>query len=47
MYLAKGKESELYDLEADPEQTKNVIAEHPEKARELELELRRFVSELR
>ncbi|KIX11229.1 sulfatase [Dethiosulfatarculus sandiegensis] len=47
LYLAKGKESELYDLEADPKQTKNVIAEHPEKARELELELRRFVSEIR
>ena len=47
MYLIKGKKAELYDLKNDPDQLNNVIEKYPEKAMELELELRRFVAELK
>ena len=38
----KGKANELYNLREDPEEKKDLISEHPQKAMELELELRRF-----
>jgi arylsulfatase A-like enzyme len=47
MYQMKGKEPELYDWENDPEQLNNVIEQNPEKAMELELELRRFIAGLK
>jgi arylsulfatase A-like enzyme len=47
MYQKKGKAPELYDWENDPEQLDNVIDKHPEKAMELELELRRFIAGLK
>jgi len=43
----KGKENELYHLVKDPEEQENLINENTRKAMELELELRRFVAELR
>lgn len=43
----KGKMNELYNLIEDPEEQKNVTRENAQKAMELELELRRFVSDLR
>ena len=46
LYLGKGKEPELYDLEADAAQMNNIINRYPEKAIELEPELRRFASAL-
>jgi len=45
--LRKGKSNELYNLKDDPGEQKNLISENPDKAMELELELRRFVSGLR
>ncbi len=41
------RESELYDLENDPEQKNNVAGRNPQVAMALELELRRFVTSLR
>ena len=43
----KGKENELYDMKADPEMMNNIIEENPGKANELELDLRRFVADLK
>ncbi|MFH1490398.1 MAG: sulfatase/phosphatase domain-containing protein, partial [Pseudomonadota bacterium] len=43
----KGKENELYNLKADPGEKENLITKETQKAMELELELRRFVAELR
>jgi len=43
----KGKPNELYDLQGDPEEKSNLLQEKPQKAIELELELRRFVAGLR
>jgi len=43
----KGKPNELYDLQGDPEEKNNLLQEKPQKAIELELELRRFVAGLR
>jgi len=43
----KGKENELYDMNADPEMMSNIIEENPAKANELELDLRRFVAGLK
>lgn len=43
----KGKANELYNLKEDPEEQKDLISENPQKAMELELELRRFVAGLR
>jgi len=43
----KGKSNELYNLKEDPEEQKDLISENPQKAMELELELRRFVAGLR
>jgi arylsulfatase A-like enzyme len=34
-----GKDAELYNLKDDPGESKNVIANHPEKAAELEKEI--------
>jgi arylsulfatase A-like enzyme len=45
--LEKGRSNELYNLKEDPGEKKNLIAKEPAKAIELELELRRFVSNLR
>ncbi len=42
-----GKPTELYDRRNDPTETTNVIAEHKDVATELEVELRRFVDDLR
>jgi arylsulfatase A-like enzyme len=43
----KGKANELYNLKEDPDEQKDLISENPQKAMELELELRRFVAGLR
>lgn len=43
----KGKANELYHLKEDAAEQNNLISENPQKAMELELELRRFVSGLR
>lgn len=43
----KGKSNELYNLKDDPEEQMNLAEENPQKAMELELELRRFVAGLR
>lgn len=43
----KGNSNELYNLKEDPGEQQNLISKNPQKAMELELELRRFVSELR
>ena len=45
--LEKGRPNELYNLEEDPEEKKNLIEKEKQKAMELELELRRFVANLR
>lgn len=47
MNLDKGRDNELYNLKDDPGETRNLLAEDPAKAMELELELRRFTSNLR
>jgi hypothetical protein len=47
MNLGKGKGNELYNLKDDPNEKNNLIAKEPAKAMELELELRRFVAELK
>jgi arylsulfatase A-like enzyme len=39
--------TELYNLKSDPEEKRNLIAENPQEATELELALRRFVATLR
>ncbi|MBW1803992.1 MAG: sulfatase, partial [Deltaproteobacteria bacterium] len=43
----KGKENELYNLKKDPGEQTNLIGENTQKAIEFELELRRFVANLR
>jgi arylsulfatase A-like enzyme len=43
----KGKANELYYLQGDPEEKNDLLEEEPQKAMELELELRRFVASLR
>lgn len=43
----KRKSNELYNLRDDPLEQNNLISENPRKVMELELELRRFVSNLR
>jgi arylsulfatase A-like enzyme len=43
----KGKANELYHLKEDAAEQNNLISENPQKAMELELELRRFASGLR
>jgi arylsulfatase A-like enzyme len=43
----KGKANELYDLQGDLKEKTNLLEEKPQKATELELELRRFVAGLR
>jgi arylsulfatase A-like enzyme len=43
----KGAENELYNLKEDPGEQNNLVASTPQKAMELELELRRFVASLR
>lgn len=45
--LRKGKSNELYHLNEDPGEQKNLIEKEPRKAEELELALRRFVAGLR
>ena len=45
--LDKGKSNELYNLKEDPWEKQNLVSEEPERAMELELALRRFVTELR
>jgi arylsulfatase A-like enzyme len=45
--FGKNKSPELYNLKEDPTEQKNLISEKTEKAVELELALRRFVSDLR
>lgn len=47
MYLNKKSPSELYHLKEDPLEKNNVIDQNPTKAMELELELRKFVADLR
>jgi arylsulfatase A-like enzyme len=47
MYLDKKRPSELYHLKEDPLEKSNVIDQNPTKAMELELELRKFVANLR
>jgi len=41
-YHANAPQEQLYDLEADPSQARNVIREHPEKAQELRQLLQRL-----
>jgi hypothetical protein len=43
----KGKSNELYNLKDDPEEQNNLSKEEVGKAESLELELRRFVSNLK
>jgi arylsulfatase A-like enzyme len=43
----RGSSNELYNLKEDPSEQHNLISDNPQKAMELELELRRFVSGLR
>ena len=43
----KGKENELYNLKEDTGEHNNLINENTEKAMELELELRRFIANLK
>ena len=45
--MAFDRERELYDRDADPSEQSNVVAEYPQEAERLELELRRFVASLR
>jgi arylsulfatase A-like enzyme len=45
--LEKGRPNELYNLKEDPEEKKNLVEKEKQKAMELELELRRFVANLR
>ncbi|HSR10752.1 MAG TPA: sulfatase [Thermodesulfobacteriota bacterium] len=45
--LEKGRANELYHLQADPEEKTNLAEKEKSKAMELELELRRFVANLR
>jgi arylsulfatase A-like enzyme len=45
--LEKGRPNELYNLQEDPEEKKNLVETEKQKAMELELELRRFVANLR
>ena len=45
--LEKGRPNELYNLQEDPEEKKNLVEKEKQKAMELELELRRFVANLR
>jgi hypothetical protein len=45
--LEKGRPNELYHLKEDPEEKKNLVEKEKQKAMELELELRRFVANLR
>jgi arylsulfatase A-like enzyme len=47
MYLDNKRPSELYHLKEDPLEKSNVIDQNPTKAMELELELRKFVANLR
>ncbi|MCP4626373.1 MAG: sulfatase-like hydrolase/transferase [bacterium] len=47
MYLDRKTPAELYHLSDDPREKNNVIAQNPSKAMELELELRKFVANLR
>ncbi len=47
MYLDKKTPSELYHFKEDPEEKNNLIDKNPQKAMELELELRKFVADLR
>jgi len=45
--LEKGRPNELYNLREDPEEKRNLVDKEKTKAMELELELRRFVANLR
>jgi hypothetical protein len=45
--LEKGRPNEFYNLKEDPEEKKNLVEKEKQKAMELELELRRFVANLR
>ena len=45
--LDKGKENELYNRIDDPGEQRNLIEENPQKAMELELDLLKFVNQLR
>ena len=45
--LEKGRPNELYNLQEDPEEKRNLVDKEKPKAIELELELRRFVANLR
>jgi arylsulfatase A-like enzyme len=45
--LEKGRPNELYNLQEDPEEKRNLAEKEKSKAMELELELRRFVANLR
>jgi hypothetical protein len=45
--LEKGRPNELYNLKEDPEEKRNLVEKEKPKAMELELELRRFVANLR
>jgi arylsulfatase A-like enzyme len=45
--LEKGRPNELYNLKEDPEEKKNLVETEKQKGMELELELRRFVANLR
>ena len=45
--LEKGRPNELYNLKEDPEEKWNLVEKDKPKAMELELELRRFVANLR
>ena len=45
--LEKGRPNELYNLREDPEEKRNLVDKEKPKAMELELELRRFVANLR
>ena len=47
MYLDKKTPSELYHFKEDPAEKNNLIDKNPQKAIELELELRKFVADLR
>ncbi|MEK7270855.1 MAG: sulfatase [Planctomycetota bacterium] len=46
-YLTSEYQDELFDRVNDPAEQKNVLAEHPKERDELELQMRRFLNELR
>jgi arylsulfatase A-like enzyme len=44
--VRRGEKEELYDLAADPSESRNVAAEHPEVTQRLTKKLRAWIAEL-